>query len=139
MARTILIKRSYPQSIERVWRALTDPDELSRWLMPNDLRIEVGHKFTFRAPKKPGFNGIIECEVLEVEAPYLIAYSWKGGPMKRPTIVTWRLQSRSDGGTDLVLEHSGFAEDFASRFVRFLLSNGWKSLLGRALPKSLGS
>jgi uncharacterized protein YndB with AHSA1/START domain len=38
----------------RVWRALTDPDLLARWLMPNDFRPEVGHTFTFRTDPRPG-------------------------------------------------------------------------------------
>jgi uncharacterized protein YndB with AHSA1/START domain len=25
---------------ERVWRALTDPDLIARWLMPNDFRLQ---------------------------------------------------------------------------------------------------
>src|SRR5262249_37620569 len=48
----------------RVWRALTDPDLLARWLMPNDFRPAAGHRFTFRTDPRPGFDGIVHCEVL---------------------------------------------------------------------------
>jgi hypothetical protein len=47
------------QPPERVWHALTDPDLLVRWLMPNDFRPAVGHQFTFRTEPVPqhGFDG----------------------------------------------------------------------------------
>ncbi|GAB3975017.1 hypothetical protein GCM10029978_058060 [Actinoallomurus acanthiterrae] len=37
----------------RVWRALTDPDLMARWLMPNDFKPAIGHAFTFRADPIP--------------------------------------------------------------------------------------
>ncbi|MFB6393843.1 SRPBCC domain-containing protein [Polymorphospora lycopeni] len=33
---------------EKVWRALTDPDLVAAWLMPNTFEPRVGHRFTFR-------------------------------------------------------------------------------------------
>lgn len=50
---------------ERVWRALTDPDELEAWLMENDVEPRVGHRFQFRDEPKPGWRGVVDCEVLE--------------------------------------------------------------------------
>jgi hypothetical protein len=34
-----------PSPAERVWWALTDPDLVARWLMPNDFKLEIGHRF----------------------------------------------------------------------------------------------
>ena len=31
---------------QKVWRALTDPELLASWLMPNDFEPRVGHQFT---------------------------------------------------------------------------------------------
>ena len=39
---TIEIDRTYPHPRERVWRALTDPELLARWLMPNDFENGAG-------------------------------------------------------------------------------------------------
>lgn len=46
----------------KVWRALVDPDLLARWLMPNDFKPVVGHRFTFTAEPIPatGFSGVVE-------------------------------------------------------------------------------
>src|SRR5262249_17808941 len=43
----IVLNTVYPQPPERVWRALTTPEELAQWLMPNDFAPKVGHKFQF--------------------------------------------------------------------------------------------
>jgi Activator of Hsp90 ATPase homolog 1-like protein len=39
------VEEFLPYSAESVWRALTDPELIARWLMPNDLRLETGHRF----------------------------------------------------------------------------------------------
>ncbi len=81
-----------------VWRALTEPALLARWLMENDIRPEVGHRFTFRAPPVAGWDGVVHCEVLEVDAPRRLRYTWRGGAddiqgygTRIDTVVTWTL------------------------------------------------
>jgi uncharacterized protein YndB with AHSA1/START domain len=56
-----------PHPPARVWKALTDPDLMARWLMPNDFKLAIGHDFTFRATPIPqaGFGGIGHGTVLE--------------------------------------------------------------------------
>ena len=126
----------YPHPPERVWRALTDPGALAEWLMENDFQPRVGHRFQFRTQPQPGFNGIVDCEVMEVDEPRRLAYTWQGGPMRRPTLVTFTLDPVPEG-TRLRLEHSGF-EGASGLMVRTILSSGWKGkLLRRALPESL--
>jgi uncharacterized protein YndB with AHSA1/START domain len=52
-----------------LWRALTDPALLAQWLLPVvDLELEPGAAFTFEAPPQPGWDGIVNCRVLEIEA-----------------------------------------------------------------------
>ena len=49
----------------KVWRALTEPDLIARWLIPGDFRLQVGHRDTMRAQPMPGtgFSGTVEAEV----------------------------------------------------------------------------
>jgi uncharacterized protein YndB with AHSA1/START domain len=56
----------FPHPPEKVWRALTDPELLACWLMPNDFEPWIGHQFTFRTDPVPvhGFDGIVRCETL---------------------------------------------------------------------------
>lgn len=133
----IEVEAVYPHPPERVWRALTDSDELEAWLMVNDFEPRVGHRFQFRDEPKPGWRGIVDCEVLEVDEPRRLSYSWRGNEDGDPTIVTFTLEP-SDGGTRLRLEHSGF-RGVGGFFTRLILSLGWKrKLLREALPRVLG-
>lgn len=69
MKRDLRVQRDYPHPPELVWRALTEPALISRWLMDNDFSPELGHRFTLRTDPAPGFDGIVHCEVLDLEAP----------------------------------------------------------------------
>ena len=82
MSETQSIEVDYelPQPPEKVWRTLTEPALLARWLMQNDIKPVVGHKFTFQAEPIPGqWDGRVDCEVLAVEPLRLLRYSWQGG------------------------------------------------------------
>lgn len=123
----------------KVWRALTDADLLSVWLMPNDIRAEVGHRFTFRGQPRPGWDGIIHCEVLEVVLEQRLVYSWRGGSSQQDTanhldtVVAWTLMPTAEG-TKLLLEHSGFEpEGFAFQ----AMSQGWKGKVAQRLNDML--
>ncbi len=91
MQNTIELERVYSFPPERVWRALTDPDAIARWLMRNDFRPQVGHKFQFQAQPMPGWDGIIDCEVVELDEPRRLAYTWNSRGMN--TAVTWTLEA----------------------------------------------
>jgi uncharacterized protein YndB with AHSA1/START domain len=126
---------TYPHTPEQVWGALTDPKALAAWLMPNDFAPVVGHRFTFRAPPQPWFDGVVRCEVLAVEPPRRLSYSWQGGPMPSPTTVTWTLEPVSEG-TRVCLVHAGFT-GVSGRIIRLILGSGWRSLLTRKLARLL--
>ena len=133
MKRTIKRTVTYPHPRERVWAALTDSAVLGRWLMPNDFVPAVGHRFTLRADPSPGFDGIIECEVLALDPPRSMTWAWRGGPID--TQVAFELEE-VEGGTRLQLVHSGF-EGPAPVFVSLILGSGWRKLLGRKLRAEL--
>jgi uncharacterized protein YndB with AHSA1/START domain len=124
----------YPYPPERVWRAITDPRELEQWLMPNDFQPRLGHKFEFQSKPAPGFDGLVRCEILELDVPRRIVYSWRGGQLD--TLVTFTLEPVSHG-TRLVLEHRGKGLDGTSD-VHMLLTQGWKRMVEEKLPSVLG-
>jgi uncharacterized protein YndB with AHSA1/START domain len=119
----------YPAAISAVWRALTDPVELSEWLMPNDFRPVVGHEFRFVTEPRPGFDGIVRCEVRVVRHERQLAYTWVGGGID--TVVEWTLAPHG-AGTALTLIHSGF-EGVHGFLVSRILSSGWRSRVLKAL------
>ena len=69
MKRDLHFEVTYPHPPERVWRALTDPAAMREWLMDNTFaEARVGHQFQFRTTPRPGFNGIVYCEVTDGRA-----------------------------------------------------------------------
>jgi len=102
---TLVIDREMAHPPEKVWRALTQGRLIEQWLMTNDFQPVVGHRFSFRATPVPGWNGVIDSEVLVVEPHARLAYSW--GSLGMESVVTWTL-TPTEGGTHLRMEQSGF-------------------------------
>ena len=123
----------YPHPPERVWRTLTEPALISRWLMDVEaFEPRVGCRFQFITKPAPGFDGVIHCEVLEADPPRRLSYSWRSGRAKTPTTVLWQLV-REGEGTRLVFDHTGFRGP-GGFFVRTLLGRGWGHKLRDYLP-----
>jgi uncharacterized protein YndB with AHSA1/START domain len=121
----------YLHPIGQVWAALTSSEALAAWLMPNDFAPVVGHKFTFRTRPAPGFDGIVRREVLELDPPHRMAWSWAGGNIA--TTVTFTLAADGAGATRLRLRQVGF-HGLAAQLTRRILAGGYPRLLGRRLP-----
>jgi uncharacterized protein YndB with AHSA1/START domain len=91
--------------------------------MANDFEPRLGHKFQFRTKPAPGFDGIVQCEVLELNPPKRLVYSWCGGGLN--TQVTWALEAVPEG-TRLRLDHTGF-RGFRGWMTSRILGRGWGS------------
>jgi uncharacterized protein YndB with AHSA1/START domain len=134
--RAVTAERRLPYPRERVWRMLTTSASLAKWLMPNDFAPVHGHRFTFRAEQAcaTDWDGIVRCEVLEIDPPRRLRYSWESGVaggtgMAAPlaSMVTWTLEP-IDGGTVLRLEHDGFGP--GTETVRAAVNDGWPVRIG---------
>jgi uncharacterized protein YndB with AHSA1/START domain len=102
--------------------------------MPNDFLPIVGHRFQFRTKPAPGFDGIVQCEVLQVSPPKRLVYTWTGGGVD--TRVIWTLK-RVPEGTHLTLDHTGF-KGLRGMLVGGILGKGWRSkILAVNLPALL--
>lgn len=111
-----------PAAPDRVWRALTDPNELAKWF-PDEAVVDL----------RPGGRGSLtwhnhgsgELEVVEVDAPHRFVWRWQE-PAGRSfeefsTTVEWTLTPNDQGGTTLHVKESGF--DTAKHFE--MNSSGW--------------
>lgn len=111
MSESVVIDTQLNSSIGSVWNAITDPATLSTWMMfkENTFRPEVGHAFQFKGA--PGYDGVIDCEVTEVDEPHRLSYTWSTiGQDNEPhsTVVTFALTAAGDDVTNLRFEQSGF-------------------------------
>jgi uncharacterized protein YndB with AHSA1/START domain len=108
------ITREYPYPMEEVWQVLTDPAWVARWTTtgqggrPEDFAPEVGRRFRFVGRPTMGWAGVVYCEVLEVHAPDLLRYTWRGEEASEDVSeVTYRLEPIA-GGTRFTWTHTGF-------------------------------
>lgn len=130
MSETVEMDVEVRSPIERVWHALTDSDMLSRWMLfkSNNFQPVEGHAFQLR--DAPGFDGVVDCEVIEVKEPHRLSYSWATlGQDNEPhsTVVTWTLTEAEDGVTRLQMEQSGFRSDAKQEIGG--AKYGWKHML----------
>jgi uncharacterized protein YndB with AHSA1/START domain len=124
-----------------VWRALTDPALVPLWTAtgaggrPEGFTPAVGTRFRFIAKPKPGWNGIVNCEVLEVNEPSLLRYSWTGDGGGDTTEVSYQLEPRP-GGTRFSYQHTGFT-GVGGAFMAALLGHVRRKMLNVGLPAVL--
>jgi uncharacterized protein YndB with AHSA1/START domain len=109
----IRLVRDYPHSPGKVWRAVTDPALIPLWTATGaggrteGFATVVGTRFQFIGKPKPGWNGVVDCEVLEVDAPSLLRWSWTDTSSGDTTQVVYRIEPH-EGGTRFSYEHTGF-------------------------------
>ncbi|WP_293482513.1 SRPBCC domain-containing protein [Phenylobacterium sp.] len=130
---TSMIEVAAPR--ERVWQALSDPDQVSRWMGCLGFRGEAGHVFYLqpdRARRAAGdVAGAIACRIEVLDRPRRLSFSW-GFPDVPDTFVDIRLRE-IPGGTHVRLVHSGWDQfdDRETEDVRGGLGHAWHAV---ALP-----
>src|SRR5262245_39749889 len=88
---TISFEFDLHHPLDKVWRALTDPALLAEWLLPViGLELQPGAAFTFKTQPYPGWDGTVNCRMLEIEAHRKLSYTWVVGDML-DTVVTFTL------------------------------------------------
>lgn len=142
MKRDLRLERVYPHPPDKVWRAISSAEKLSTWLMRTDFQPALGHRFTFRAKPQPGWDGVTHCEVIELDPPRRLAFTWRGGagpdkPLTLDTVVSFTLTPEG-AGTRLVLEHTGF-RGVKGVLLSFMMGAGWRKMLDRRLGEAIAS
>lgn len=96
---TLVLVRELRHAPEKVWRALTEPEQLSEWApFDADRSLAAPGKAqltTIGAPKEM----VSECTVWRAEAPRVLEYSWGDRDIR------WELEPL-DTGTRLTLWHN---------------------------------
>jgi uncharacterized protein YndB with AHSA1/START domain len=107
---SVVVEREIAHPPEKIWRALTQPHLIEEWLMKNDFKLSVGHRFELRGD----WGGVLDCEVLAIELNKMLSYTWNF-PNENPafnlsSVVTFTLTPTATG-THLRVEQAGFAPD----------------------------
>ncbi|TVX99843.1 SRPBCC family protein [Cohnella terricola] len=133
MSLTLTLDFEYATTIEKLWTALTDSSKLAKWVanihtgqpMENNFQPVVGHCFQFRTQPNEYWDGIIEGEVLIVDAPNRVSYTWASGGEKHT--ITWTLQDLGNGKVNLHLEQTGISNEPALNGAKY----GWSNWCGK--------
>jgi uncharacterized protein YndB with AHSA1/START domain len=122
--RTVVVEREIAHPPEKLWRALTQPHLMEAWLMKNDFKPAVGHRFNLRGE----WGGVLDCEVLAIEPNKTLSYTWDfkhdDAALNLKSVVTFTLTPTSTG-TRLRMEQSGFRPDQRQAFGG--ASAGWQN------------
>jgi uncharacterized protein YndB with AHSA1/START domain len=138
----IRITRHYPHRPEQVWRAVTDPELVAQWTStgrggrPEGFVPAVGTHFRLVGKPMPGWRGVVYCEVLAVQEPVLLRYSWSGDENGTRTEVTYRIEPQS-GGTRFTYEHTGFTGIGGFLMAKVVLGPVRRKMLDVGLPPVL--
>ena len=124
----------FTASVQNVWLAITDRRMLALWLMENDFEPRLGARFAlWRADPLSGWRGRVDCEVIELEPPTRMVWSWSDGAGEEMTSrVIFELQAEGTE-TRLTVRHIGDTDDAMAKMIR----ERWPIKL-QALASTLG-
>jgi uncharacterized protein YndB with AHSA1/START domain len=127
-SRSVVVERELAHPPEKLWRALTEPHLIEEWLMKNDFKPTIGHRFNLSGE----WGGVLDCEVLVVEPNKELAYTWNfvhdDAASNLRSVVTFTL-TPTRTGTHLRVEQSGFRPDQRQAFGG--ANAGWRQFLAK--------
>lgn len=140
--RSFEVEAEYPHPVEKVWRALTDPERMGLWVMnfdndPGEMRTDfrpvVGASYRMDARTGRGWRGYVVGNVLEVVPNERLVYTWAHSPYQdaNPARVEFTLDPTGKGAR-LRMVQSGFP-GAKGWFVLQGAKLGWKKMLGSGL------
>jgi uncharacterized protein YndB with AHSA1/START domain len=135
LAEAVIVERTLNAPIARVWKALTDVDQMRQWYFDlKEFEPEVGFEFEF-VVEHEGNRYHHLCEVTEVIPQKKIAYTWRYKGEPGNSLVTIELFPESNM-TRLRLTHEGL-ETFPKTpaYARKNFEAGWTAIVGSELKQ----
>ena len=131
----VIIERTLAAPVARVWRALTDVDQMREWYFDlKEFKPEIGFEFQF-VVEHEGNTYHHLCRVTDVIAEEKIAYTWRYKNEPGDSLVTIELFPEGEE-TRLKLTHSGI-ETFPKTptYARKNFEAGWTAIIGTELKQ----
>ena len=104
----LIVERTYNAPIEKVWKAITDKDQMKEWYFElEEFKPEKGFKFQFTGGDDT-VQYLHECEVIVADPPNKLSYSWTYPEYcDGYSVVTFELFSEGEKKTKVRLSHEG--------------------------------
>jgi len=131
---SLVISRTYPASVERVFNAWTDANQLGQWFAPTDdyttkanVDLRIGHEYRIAITHKGGNVHTILGTYRVIDPPRKLVYTWRweSGPAA-DTLVTVDF-TPSGQFTEVTITH----EQFLDTEARDKHNEGWNGCLNR--------
>lgn len=132
----IVIERTYNAPIEKVWRAITNRDEMEKWYFNlREFKPEVGFEFDFLGGDAKQYVHL--CKVTKADPGKKISYTWKYKGQPGISEVSFELFTEGNS-TRLKLTHEGL-ESFPKDpdFAKENFVGGWTHIIGTSLKEYL--
>jgi uncharacterized protein YndB with AHSA1/START domain len=131
----VVIERTFNAPVARVWKALTDADEMRVWYFDlKEFKPEVGFEFEFTVEHE-GTKYHHLCKITEVIPQKKISYTWRYAGEEGDSLVTFELFAQGDK-TRLKLTHEGL-ETFPKlpAYAKTNFEKGWTEIIGSSLKQ----
>jgi len=135
LAEAVIVERTFDAPVARVWKALTDVDQMRAWYFDlKEFKLQIGFEFEF-VVEHEGNTYHHLCKVTEVIPEKKIAYTWRYKGEVGDSLVTFELFGEGDR-TRLKLTHSGI-ETFPKTpaYARKNFEAGWTAIIGSELKR----
>jgi uncharacterized protein YndB with AHSA1/START domain len=134
-AEAVVVERTLNAPIARVWKALTDADQMRQWYFDlKEFKPQVGFEFEF-VVEHEGNRYHHLCQVTDVVPQKKIAYSWRYKGEPGDSLVTFELFGEGNK-TRVKVTHTGI-ETFPKTpaYARKNFENGWTAIIGTELKQ----
>jgi uncharacterized protein YndB with AHSA1/START domain len=131
----LIFERTYSASITRVWKAITDKNQMKEWYFElEEFKAQPGFEFSFYGGKD-GKKYLHKCKVIEARPVNKLSYSWSYDGYPGTSLVTFDLEELPAGKTKLTLTHSGLDSFPANEpdLAAENFSEGWNYITGTSL------
>ena len=120
-----------PHPPEKLWRALTQPHLIAEWLMKNDFKPVIGHRFSLRAIRNLAGTASLTVEVLVVEPNKTLSYAWGAGEadLAIQSVVTFIAHAGGRLARICAWSRLGFRPDQKQNYQG--AKYGWQHFFGR--------
>ena len=135
----IIVEQTFNASVETVWEAITNPDQMKKWFFEpiESFKPEIGFETQFNVQLEDR-NFLHLWRLTEVEPLKKIVYNWKYGGYPGDSTVTFELSGQDNEATLRVTHEGGhtFPQDIPE-FKRESGVAGWKYFIQQSLKAFL--
>jgi uncharacterized protein YndB with AHSA1/START domain len=135
----VIVVQEYNTSIDKVWNALTNKEEMKYWYfnLPEFYAVN-DFEFQFYGGKDENNQYLHLCKITDVSLQNKLSYSWRYDGYPGISFVTFEVIEK-DSKTTLKLTHTGIEtfENENSDFAKSEFEAGWNYILHTALKNYL--